>query len=148
MWSPARQLNRICSPFLQAATKMYRVPIAAAGPFNAVQRCTFHVLAVAGLRKSLAPQHKLSSPIAVDLQPGMVCDPLTHSSTAVAQPSCGFKLKRVLKRRCKDCYFVVRENRLHVICKTHPRHKQMAIVKPEKSNWILTHATQSPVRPY
>lgn len=63
-------------------------------------------------------------------------------------PSCGFKVKGRLRRRCKDCYFVKRQERLFVICETHPRHKQMAMVKKEKYTWILTHATQSKVRPW
>jgi len=62
--------------------------------------------------------------------------------------SCGFKVKKKLKRRCKDCYFVVRHGRVFVICKTHPRHKQMSMKAPDEVNWILTHATQSPVRPW
>ncbi|XP_038626409.1 39S ribosomal protein L36, mitochondrial [Tachyglossus aculeatus] len=36
----------------------------------------------------------------------------------------GFKTKGVLKKRCKDCYFVKRRGRWFVLCKTHPRHKQ------------------------
>lgn len=40
------------------------------------------------------------------------------------QPSAGMKTKSALKRRCKDCFFVVRRGRLFVFCKTNPRHKQ------------------------
>ncbi|XP_068933567.1 large ribosomal subunit protein bL36m [Petaurus breviceps papuanus] len=40
------------------------------------------------------------------------------------QPSLGFKTKAVLKKRCKDCYFVKRRGRWYVYCETHPRHKQ------------------------
>eukprot|EP00066_Takifugu_rubripes_P018056 XP_011607322.1 PREDICTED: 39S ribosomal protein L36, mitochondrial [Takifugu rubripes] len=40
------------------------------------------------------------------------------------QPSAGMKTKSALKRRCKDCFFVVRRGRLFVYCKTNPRHKQ------------------------
>jgi len=61
---------------------------------------------------------------------------------------CGFKVKGILKKRCKDCYFVVRGERSYVICKTHPRHKQMSMKQQEKKSWILTHATQSKVRPW
>lgn len=43
---------------------------------------------------------------------------------ACIQPSAGMKTKSSLKRRCKDCFFVVRRGRLFVYCKTHPRHKQ------------------------
>ncbi|XP_055101787.1 large ribosomal subunit protein bL36m isoform X1 [Symphalangus syndactylus] len=39
-------------------------------------------------------------------------------------PALGFKNKRVLKKRCKDCYLVKRRGRWYVYCKTHPRHKQ------------------------
>ncbi|XP_055701795.1 39S ribosomal protein L36, mitochondrial [Phlebotomus papatasi] len=59
---------------------------------------------------------------------------------------CGFKVKGRLKRRCKDCFFVWRQQRLYNICKTHPRHKQMSMVKKDKNTWILTHASQSKVR--
>jgi large subunit ribosomal protein L36 len=62
--------------------------------------------------------------------------------------SCGFKVKQKLKRRCKDCYFVVRHGRVFVICDTHRRHKQMSMKAPDEVNWMLTHATQSPVRPW
>uniref|UniRef100_A0A182QXP1 Ribosomal protein n=1 Tax=Anopheles farauti TaxID=69004 RepID=A0A182QXP1_9DIPT len=55
----------------------------------------------------------------------------------------GFKVKGRLKRRCKDCYFVMRQERLYVICKTHPRHKQMSMKKHDRNTWILTDATQS-----
>ena len=58
----------------------------------------------------------------------------------------GFKVKGRLKRRCKDCYFVVRDERLYNICKTHPRHKQMAMKKKDKNTWILTDATQGKIR--
>jgi len=36
-----------------------------------------------------------------------------------------YKCKRVLKRRCPQCYFVRRGERLFVECKEKPRHKQM-----------------------
>lgn len=60
----------------------------------------------------------------------------------------GFKVKGRVKRRCKDCYFVMRQQRLYNICPTHPRHKQMSMKKREDKTWILTHATQSKIRPY
>lgn len=40
------------------------------------------------------------------------------------QLSAGMKTKTALKRRCKDCFFVIRRGRLFVFCKTNPRHKQ------------------------
>lgn len=70
--------------------------------------------------------------------------PVTSIVTQIA----GMKVKGRLKRRCKDCYFVSRQERLYVICPTHPRHKQMSMKKKDCNTWILTHATQSKVRPY
>ncbi|KAK9746265.1 Ribosomal protein L36 [Popillia japonica] len=62
--------------------------------------------------------------------------------------TCGFKVKGRLRKRCKDCYFVMRQQRLYVICNTHPRHKQMSPVKDERNTWMLSHATQSKIRPW
>lgn len=67
---------------------------------------------------------------------------------ALIQQVAGFKVKGRLKRRCKDCYIVVRQERGYVICPTHPRHKQMAMKKRDYKSWILTHATQSKERGY
>ena len=63
-------------------------------------------------------------------------------------PNCGLKYFSRLKRRCKDCYFVFRKDRLYVMCKTHPRHKQGVIKPNPDKSWILTHATQGPRRPW
>ncbi|KAK9872059.1 hypothetical protein WA026_015306 [Henosepilachna vigintioctopunctata] len=63
-------------------------------------------------------------------------------------PSCGFKVKATVRRRCKDCYIVKRQERWYNLCKTHPRHKQMSMKKSERKTWILTHATQGKVRPW
>jgi len=70
---------------------------------------------------------------------------LGPGSTLVQQVA-GFKVKGNLKRRCKDCYIVVRQERGYVICPTHPRHKQMSMKKRDYKSWILTHATQSKER--
>ncbi|CAH1981652.1 unnamed protein product [Acanthoscelides obtectus] len=88
--------------------------------------------------------HILSKPSIISaLQPGF----LTPALQTVV-PSCGMKVRGRLRRRCKDCYFVMREGRLYVMCKTHGRHKQMSMVKDPKNTWILSHATQGKVRPW
>lgn len=69
-------------------------------------------------------------------------------ATVILVPNCGFKVVGKLKKRCKDCYMVMREQRLYVICKSKPRHKQMSMKKDEDKTWILTHATQGPKRPW
>lgn len=78
---------------------------------------------------------------------------LNLCNTALLQPSMttivaqrGMKQVGNCKRRCKDCYFVVRQERLFVMCKTHPRHKQMSMKKRQRNTWILTDATQSTKR--
>jgi large subunit ribosomal protein L36 len=53
-------------------------------------------------------------------------------------PACGLKQKGVLKKRCKDCYFVYRDSRKYVMCKTHPRHKATAFAPREKFTWIVS----------
>lgn len=63
-------------------------------------------------------------------------------------PTSGFKVVGKLKKRCKDCYKVVRHERAYIICKTKPRHKQMAMKKDEDKTWILSDATMGPKRPW
>lgn len=75
------------------------------------------------------------------------CDLLSPVSPMLTFVS-GLKVKGRLRRRCKDCYFVMRQNRMYIMCKTHPRHKQVAMKSPEKMSWILTHATQGKIRPW
>ncbi|KAE8597409.1 hypothetical protein XENTR_v10016460 [Xenopus tropicalis] len=42
----------------------------------------------------------------------------------LVQQTSGMKTKSALKKRCKDCYFVIRRGRLFVYCKTNGKHKQ------------------------
>lgn len=137
MWLTTRHVKQLCAPLI-------RVAASALQPYTLWPR-SFHLLTLTTTNTGALNQLKFT---AVNQYPK---DPVLLDACRVSplfNQSCGFKFKRVLKRRCKDCYYVVRENRLHVICKTHPRHKQLAITQPEKSTWILTHAMQSKVRPY
>lgn len=61
---------------------------------------------------------------------------------------CGLKVKGFVKKRCKDCFMVMRDGRMYVECKTYGRHKQVTIAKKPKNTWMLSHATQSKVRPW
>ena len=56
--------------------------------------------------------------------------------------TCGMKQKGNLKLRCKGCYFVTRQERLYVMCRDKPRHKQMQMMKSFKNRRILTFAHQ------
>ncbi|XP_013190615.1 large ribosomal subunit protein bL36m [Amyelois transitella] len=68
--------------------------------------------------------------------------------TPMISSICNFKVKGRVRRRCKSCYFVVRDERMYVICPKFPRHKQMAMKPKPHNTWILTHASQSRVRPW
>ncbi|CAJ0600569.1 unnamed protein product [Cylicocyclus nassatus] len=43
------------------------------------------------------------------------------------ESSAGFKVKARLKLRCRNCYFIRINGRLHVECTAHPRHKAREI---------------------
>ncbi|XP_034481645.1 uncharacterized protein LOC117787272 [Drosophila innubila] len=93
-----------------------------------------------------------SSPTSDHISIGQQLVPATNTAgllaplNALVQQVAGFKVKGRLKRRCSDCYVVVRQERGYVICPTHPRHKQMSMKKRDYKSWILTHATQSKER--
>ncbi|XP_055610505.1 39S ribosomal protein L36, mitochondrial [Uranotaenia lowii] len=134
-------------PIIARCRQIARVP-SLLESFTNISRCTgslFHVLAGIG-----SPPSPLANQCSNQLQlqtptngARALLRPLTNPMLSLA---CGFKVKGRLKRRCKDCYFVMRKERLYVICKTHPRHKQMSMKKHDRNTWILTDATQSPVR--
>ena len=81
-------------------------------------------------------------------EPQHLLAPVPRSAPLFGVPSCGFKVVVRLKKRCKDCYLMTRARRMYVLCKTHPRHKQMGYKAEPKHTWILTHASQSPIRPW
>lgn len=51
--------------------------------------------------------------------------------------------KGVLDLRCKDCYFTKLDGFWHVLCKTHPRHKQKEQIGDAKTLWIVSYASRS-----
>lgn len=81
---------------------------------------------------------------------------LQHSSSKkiltpynpIFNPVCGLKVKGRVKRRCKSCYIVVRDERMYVMCPKFPRHKQMSMKPKPHNTWTLTHASQSRTRPW
>jgi large subunit ribosomal protein L36 len=120
-------LKKIVRPVCSNLQQLFMVPSAL---FPATVPRTFSVLSMK-IPQTLNMPKQLLSPIV----PTLV-------------PSCGFKVVGKPKKRCKDCYKVVRDQRLYVICKTKPRHKQMSMKKDEDKTWILTHATMGPKRPW
>ncbi|XP_046751374.1 uncharacterized protein LOC124414471 [Diprion similis] len=71
---------------------------------------------------------------------------LSVKESPMLVPSCGMKIKRLLKLRCKHCYFVWRGGTRYVMCKAKPRHKQARLMPREEKSWILCQATQHPQR--
>jgi len=61
-------------------------------------------------------------------------------------PSRGFKVFGKVRKRCKDCYFVTRDQRLYNLCKTFQKHKQMSIRHTDKAYYILTGVQQKKQR--
>lgn len=61
-------------------------------------------------------------------------------------PSRGFKVFGKVRKRCKDCYIVTRDQRVYNLCKTHQKHKQMSIRHTDKRYYILTGVQQKKQR--
>lgn len=61
-------------------------------------------------------------------------------------PSRGFKVFGKVRKRCKDCYFITRDQRVYNLCKAYPKHKQMSIRHTDKAYYILTGVQQKKVR--
>ena len=56
---------------------------------------------------------------------------------------CGIKHVARPEKRCRHCYFQVKDEQLFVMCTKHPRHYSAARQKNKKwGNYILTHSTQ------
>jgi large subunit ribosomal protein L36 len=72
--------------------------------------------------------------------------PFLQPSSTLLNAVRGMKMKGHLRLRCKDCYFVRRFQRLFVMCKAKPRHKQMSMKKKPINTWTMVDATQSKKR--
>uniref|UniRef100_A0A1B6DHN0 Ribosomal protein n=1 Tax=Clastoptera arizonana TaxID=38151 RepID=A0A1B6DHN0_9HEMI len=102
------------------------------------------------LPRVITPRNHLNQ---VQVLPNSVLNQSQHIGFLQPITSCvlivrSFKVRYVLKKRCKDCYFAARDGRNYVLCPTHGRHKQMSMLKQFKNWRILTHATQSKYRPW
>ena len=62
------------------------------------------------------------------------------------QQMCGMKIKGRLQLRCRGCYLISKQGRLHVECTLKPRHKQVQMMKSWKKRRILTFAHQKKIR--
>jgi len=68
---------------------------------------------------------------------------LDNSQSPLVQQVAGLKNRGELRKRCKHCYFIIKDERKYVMCTVHPRHKAVGkLVADMQGNMILTHATQ------
>lgn len=82
-------------------------------------------------------------------QPAMINNAPQILSTVIGHsliPSRGFKVFGKVRKRCKDCYFVTRDQRMYNLCKTYQKHKQMSIRGSDKFYYILTGVQQKKKR--
>lgn len=63
---------------------------------------------------------------------------LLNAVTFSVAPSRGMKMKGFVKKRCKDCYLLAKNERLYNYCKVHPRHNQMSKRSKDRVYFVLT----------
>lgn len=87
---------------------------------------------------------------AVHAGPLMVPSPksLLPPSPVLLIPAAGMKQMGKLRKRCRHCFFIMIDERLHVWCDVHARHKQMQMIPKPKTVIRTTHATQGKLRPW
>lgn len=137
MFSTFKKLIQICAPQLNRAIAN-QIPSTSQIMNNNCSSRAYHLLL-----QQPNFQSKLS--FMNTMSPSTLTKPAPN--TQLIQ-TCGMKVRGKVHRRCKDCFMVVKHERLYNLCPTHPRHKQMSMKKKPKNTWILTHATQSRIRPW
>lgn len=95
-----------------AAVLIRNVIVSAVNPLLRLSRCTATPRALSTL---------LLGPPRATVTAGAAA---AASLRSCLQPALGFKTKGVIKKRCRDCYFVKRRGRWFIYCKTNPKHKQ------------------------
>lgn len=120
-------LRGLASSLTQQVVQVSRLSLILSSPVNNAFRC-LRTLTVAQRTPFLS-----SASVAAAIQAPSPGSCIHHHGPsllgqcqhlACIQPAAGMKTKSSLRRRCKDCFFVIRRGRLFVFCKTNPRHKQ------------------------
>ncbi|CAG4950192.1 unnamed protein product [Colias eurytheme] len=110
-----------------------------------LQRLFTLAKSVSGISKALGNAMATNYSIAHDT---LNSAKLLQVQLPIINPVCTLKVKGRVQRRCRSCYLVYRQERLYNMCKEHPRHKQVLRAPKPHNTWILTHASQSKVRPW
>ena len=68
---------------------------------------------------------------------------LAPPSSPVLLQTAGIKHKAFVNKRCRHCYFQVKDEQLYVMCTANPKHYNAVRQKNKKwGNYVFTHATQ------
>ena len=119
MWARVGALSRSLSAFLKPSTTI----IGSHG---------YSTCLTTGLLKKTSILSAVADNKANFLGPWKHSEALMLPGGLTFMPSCGYKVRRLLKKRCPDCYFVRRQGRLFIECKVKPRHKQMQQLSKRK----------------
>ena len=105
------------------------ITVARCQNYQTVTRCTNYPLLNRCMSRSLTVRHPVIEPQTHAVN-NIACSGvlLSKINSVFHQPVRFYKAKRVLRLRCKGCYFERRFDRLYVECSLKPRHKQMKIV--------------------
>lgn len=118
-------LRHLASSLSRQVAQMSQLNLAFSSPVTSAFRCICTL--------TTAPRTLLPSSARISSIQAPSFDSSAHCGSSLLgqcqhlpclQPAAGMKTKSALKKRCKDCFFVVRRGRLFVVCKTNPRHKQ------------------------
>lgn len=118
-------LKHLASSLSRQVAQMNRLNLAFTSPVTSAFRCI--CILTTAPRTLLSSSPRISSIQAPSFDSSAHCGPsllgrCQHLPSL--QPVAGMKTKSALKKRCKDCFFVIRRGHLFVFCKTNPRHKQ------------------------
>jgi len=68
---------------------------------------------------------------------------LLQTASPLLVQSCGIKHMGKLQKRCRHCYFAIKDEQKYVMCTANPRHyAAQKLVGLKWGNMIMTHATQ------
>ena len=91
------------------------------------------------LSKSVRPFASLSSCVSSSpvFRPSLLV-----TAPVLSLPSAGIKHVAHVNKRCRHCYFQVKDEQLYVMCTANPKHYNAVKQKNKKwGNYVFTHAT-------
>ena len=128
-------MQNLCRQVVSSLVRHARAPSFPTKPFYEDQCAGYRLLQTSSRLEQIILRPGLNAAAQVQ-----TCHQLARSgSQSLLKPqTCSriqamtFKVKMALKRRCPQCYFVQRGDRLFVQCHAKPRHKQMQKISKRK----------------